>query len=183
MNILDSILAHQDGAAVDQVAQQFGLNRDQAVSALSALVPQLAAGVQQNLQQPGGLQGLLAALASGGHEQYMNDPSKLAQPSTTADGNGILGHLLGDKQASRDAAATAAEQTGLSQDVLQQLLPVAATLVMGSLARHTTSAGAGAPATSGMMGTITSMLDQNHDGSMVDDVVGMMGRFLGGTRI
>jgi hypothetical protein len=33
------------------------------------------------------------------------------------------------------------------------------------------------------MGTITSMLDQNHDGSMVDDVVGMMGRFLGGTRI
>jgi len=32
------------------------------------------------------------------------------------------------------------------------------------------------------MGSRESVPDQNRDGSMVDDVVGMMGRFLGGSR-
>jgi len=184
MNILDSILNHQDGAAVQQLAQQFGIGNDQTISALSALVPQLASGVQQNLQQPGGLQSLLGALASGGHDQYLNDTSRLGAPSTIDDGNGILGHLLGSKSVSHEVTANAAAQTGISQDVLKQMLPLVATLVMGSLARQTSQAGA-APAaaqSSGMMGEVASMLDANHDGSAMDDVVGMVGKFLGGTR-
>jgi hypothetical protein len=181
MNILDAILNHQDGAAVQQLAKQFGLGNDQTISALSALVPQLASGVQQNVQQPGGLQGLLGALAGGGHDQYLNDPSQLADPSTIADGNGILGHILGSKNVSHDVTASAAAQTGISQDLLKQMLPLVATLVMGSLARQTSRAGA-APAGAGMMGEVASMLDANHDGSMVDDVAGMVGKFLGGTR-
>ena len=52
MNILDAILNHQDGAAVQQLAQQFGLDNAQATSALSALVPQLAAGVQPTFSSP-----------------------------------------------------------------------------------------------------------------------------------
>jgi len=184
MNILDSILNHQDGAAVQQLAQQFGLGNDQTISALSALAPQLASGVQQNLQQPDGLQGLLAALASGGHDQYLNDTSRLGNPSTIDDGNGILGHLLGSKSVSHEVTANAAAETGLGQDVLKQMLPLVATLVMGSLARQTSQAGAAPAATStgGMMGGVASLLDANKDGSMVDDVVGMMGKFLGGTR-
>ena len=184
MNILDSILNHQDGAAVQQLAQQFGLGNDQTISALSALVPQLASGVQQNLQQPGGLQGHHGALASGGHDQYLNDTSRLGAPSTIDDGNGILGHVLGSKSVSHEVTANAAAQTGLSQDLLKQMLPLVATLVMGSLARQTSQAGA-APAaaqSSGMMGEIASMFDANHDDSAMDDVVGMVGKFLGGTR-
>jgi hypothetical protein len=185
MNILDSILNHQDGAAVQQVAQQFGLGNEQAISALSALVPQLASGVQQNLQQPGGLQSLLGALASGQHDQYLNDPTRLGDASTIADGNNILGHILGSKSVSQDVTANAAAQTGISQGLLKQMLPIAATLVMGSLARQTSQAGSGQVAANsgaGVMGTVASMLDANHDGSAVDDVVGMVGKFLGGTR-
>jgi hypothetical protein len=181
MNILDSILNHQDGAAVQQLSQQFGLGNDQTVSALSALVPQLASGVQQNIQQPGGLQSLLGALAAGQHDQYLSNPSRLGDPSTMADGNSILGHIFGSTSATRDVAANAAAQTGLSQGVLTRMLPLAATLVMGSLSRQTSAAGASQG--SGMMGTVASMLDANHDGSMIDDVVGMMGKFLGGTKV
>jgi hypothetical protein len=32
------------------------------------------------------------------------------------------------------------------------------------------------------MGVLGSVLDRNHDGSAVDDVVGMIGGFLGGRR-
>jgi len=62
------------------------------------------------------------------------------------------------------------------------MLPLVATLVMGSLARQTSQAGAPAAVPSGMMGEVASMLDANHNGSMMDDVVGMVGKFLGGTR-
>ena len=187
MNILDSILKHQDGAAVQQLAQQFGIGNDQATSALSALIPQLSAGVQQNIQQPGGLQALLGALAAGQHEQYLNAPGTLGNPAAVSNGNSILGHLLGSRAASSQVAQAASQQTGLSSDLMKSMLPVVAALVMGSLARHASGAGAQASTMglapgsgSGMMGSLESMLDQNKDGSMVDDVMGMMGKFLAG---
>ncbi len=137
-----------------------------------------------NSRRANGLQGLLGALASGQHDQYLNDPSRLGDPSTVADGNNILGHILGNRSVSHEVTANAAAQAGISQDLLKQMLPIGATLVMGSLARQTSQAGA-APAaaqSSGMMGQVASMLDANHDGSAMDDVVGMLGKFLGGTR-
>lgn len=183
MNILDTILSHQDGAAVQQLAQQFGIDNAQATSALSALIPQLAAGVQNNIQQPGGLDSLLGALTGGSHDQVMNDPSMLAQASSADVGNGILGQILGSRDVSRQVAATAAGQTGLSSDLMKQMLPLAATLVMGALSRQASAAGSSASVqSSGLMGSLESVLDQNRDGSMVDDVVGMMGKFLGGSR-
>ncbi len=183
MNILDAILNHQDGAAVQQLAQQFGLDDAQATSALSALIPQLAAGVQTNIQQPGGLDSLLGALTGGSHDQVMNDPSMLAQSSSVDVGNGILGQILGSRDVSRQVASNAASQTGLSPDLMKQMLPLVATLVMGALSRQASAAGTSANVqSSGLMGSLESVLDQNRDGSMVDDVVGMMGKFLGGSR-
>jgi hypothetical protein len=183
MNILDAILNHQDGAAVQQLAQQFGLDNTEATSALTALIPQLAAGVQNNMQQPGGLDSLLGALTGGSHDQVMSDPTMLAQSSTVDVGNGILGQILGSRDVSRQVAANAASQTGLSSDLMKQMLPLVATLVMGALSRQASAAGTSAGVqSSGLMGSLESMLDQNRDGSMVDDVVGMMGKFLGGSR-
>ena len=51
-------------------------------------------------------------------------------------GNGILGHLLGSKDVSREVASRAAAQTGLSADVLKRMLPLAATLMMGAFSKH-----------------------------------------------
>ena len=50
MNILDSILAAQDGSAVKQMGQQLGLGDDQTMSVLSTLVPALAGGFQRNMR-------------------------------------------------------------------------------------------------------------------------------------
>ena len=54
MNLLETILAAQNGGAVQQLGRQFGLGQDQTTAALSALVPALAAGFSRNLQQEGG---------------------------------------------------------------------------------------------------------------------------------
>ena len=182
MDILSAILTAQNGAAVDRLGSQVGLGPDQTTAALTALVPALAAGFQRNIQSQGGLESLMAALSSGRHGQYVDNPASLADPAAVLDGNGILGHLLGRKEVSREVASRAAAQTGLSADVLQRLLPLAATLMMGAFAkqaRHSPAVRAGAgPAGGGIVDLLTPLLDQNRNGSIVDDVTSMIGRFM-----
>lgn len=181
--ILDMVLNAAGGAAAQQVGQRFGLSSDQTASALQQLVPALMAGVQRNASQEGGMESLLGALTGGNHSQYLDNPDLLGQDSTTSDGNAILGHILGSKDVSRAVASQAADQTGIGADILKQMLPVVATMVMGGLSKTHASAPAAEESTGGSAaGLLGSLLDQNRDGSVVDDVAGMLGRFLGGGR-
>ena len=59
MDMLESILNAQGGGATRQLGKQFGLDDSQVSSALSALVPALAAGFQRNMSSPQGLEGLI----------------------------------------------------------------------------------------------------------------------------
>ena len=178
--ILDILMNAAGGGAAEQIGQKFGLSPDQTSGALAQLVPAVMAGMHQNAQQQGGLDGLLGALTGGNHSQYLDNPELLGQDSAVQDGNGILGHVFGSKDVSRDVANQASAQTGIGADVLKQMLPIVATMVMGGLAKQnagqTPSLGAGASDGGGLLG----MLDQNHDGSVADDVMGMLGKFLGG---
>lgn len=202
MNILETMLAAQNGGAVNQLGRQFGLNDDQVSSALSALVPALATGFARNATSAGGLDGLLGALAGGRHAGYLDDLSSLAHPTATDDGNGILGHVLGSKDASRQVAAQAAMSSGVGADVLRKMLPVVAAMMMGAMAKraaghaavpgglpgglgHMLPGGLGANAGGvgaggGLLDMLAPMLDRNRDGSVVDDVAGMLGKMLGG---
>ena len=182
MNILDSILGAQGGNAPQQLGQQFGLNESQVSSALSALVPAVAAGFQQNMSSPQGLDGLLSALGGGQHQRYVDDLGTLNQADTTADGNGILGHIFGSKDVSRQVASRAAAQTGISEGVLKSMLPVVAAMAMGAMSKKVAAAPApatGARPSGDLLGMLTPMLDKDRDGSIVDDVMGMLGK-LGG---
>lgn len=185
MNPLEMILGAAGGGVLNQVAGQFGLNQNQAQSAIGALLPALMGGVQRNTQQQGGLESLLGALSGGNHDQYLDDPSRLASPDTTQDGNSILGHLLGSKDASRALASQAAQQTGLDSSMLKQMLPVIASLAMGALSKQSAQSNLSgvmqSQGPSGVMGMLSGFLDQNNDGSMVDDLLkGVAGKLFGG---
>jgi hypothetical protein len=168
-------------------------------SALSALVPALASGFARNATAQGGLDGLVGALAGGRHAGYLDDLASLASPSTAADGNGILGHVLGSKDVSRQVAAQAASSSGVGADVLRKMLPIVAAMMMGAMAKRAgggaslggglpggfpgglgAGLGGGASAGGGLLDMLAPMLDRDRDGSVVDDVTGMLGRMLGG---
>lgn len=179
MDLLQSVLNAQNGEAVSALGRNFGLNQDQTVAAMQQLVPALAAGLSRNSAQPAGVDGLMAALAGGAHERYLDNPSTLSDAASVQDGNGILGHILGSKEVSREVAARASERTGIGSDVLKQMLPLVATLAMGALSKQasTTRGPASAPQ-SGVLDMLTPLLDSNRDGSITDDVMGMFGKFL-----
>ena len=173
MNLLETLLAAQGGGAVRNLAGQFGIDESQAASAISSLLPALQGGLQSNLSQSGGIEGLLGALQSGNHSRFLDDTDALGAPETVQEGNGILSHLLGSKDASRAAANAASDQTGLPAQMMKQMLPVVATMVMGALSKQNASQ----DQESGLMGTLSSLLDSNRDGNVADDVLGMAARF------
>jgi hypothetical protein len=136
MNILQAVLDAQNGDTLKQLGRQFGLEMNQVRSAVSTLVPALAAGFQRNASTPQGADDLIAELNSGNHERYVEDTASLQRPETVEDGNGILSHVFGSKDVSRDVASRAAAETGVEKSVLKRMLPVLAAMVMGTLAKR-----------------------------------------------
>ena len=136
---------------------------------------------------PSGLDALLGTLSGGQHAQYLDDFSRLGSPEAVDLGNGVLGQIFGDKEVSREVARRVSAQTGVGTEILKRMLPVAASLVMGAMARRqfgapsAPGAAYGSQAESGgLLDALTPLLDANRDGSMVDDVVGSIDRFMGG---
>lgn len=196
-SIMDLLTSPQTASARQQLSQQLGLSEAQTGEAIQALLPALAAGLASNAQKPGGVEALLGALASGKHAQYLDQPQQLARPETIADGNAILGHLLGSKDMSRAVAGAAAKKTGLSDQVMKMALPVIASMVMAHLSKQTKGGaqkgaagfglddlmgmlgGAAGGQTSGskqggMLGGLMNMLDADKDGSAMDDIFNMV---------
>lgn len=137
-NLFDMLTQAQNGRGMEALARQFNLSREQAQAAVEALLPAFSQGLKRNTTDPYGIGSFLNALASGQHARYFEDASRAFSPQGVEEGNGILGHLFGSKDLSRAVAAQAAQVTGLSQQLLQQMLPVIASMLMGGLFKQST---------------------------------------------
>ncbi|RJT35050.1 DUF937 domain-containing protein [Mesorhizobium waimense] len=138
-SLFDILAQAQNGNGMQALAQQFGLSMQQTQSAVEALLPAFSQGLRRNTADPYGLGAFMTAMASGQHAKYFEDASRAFSPQGLDEGNGILGHLFGSKDLSRAVASQAAQATGLSQQVLQQMLPAIASMMMGGLFKQTTS--------------------------------------------
>ena len=136
--LFDMLAQAQNGNAIDQMAKQFNLSRNQAQDAMEALLPAFSQGLKRNAANPYDLGAFLNALASGQHAKYFEDAGNAFSGAGVAEGNGILGHLFGSKELSRAVAAQAAQATGITQQTLQQMLPALATMIMGGLFKQST---------------------------------------------
>lgn len=114
MNLFDEIVGGR-GNPLQQMEQSFGLDQETVGSVIKQFLPALTNGVKKNISQEGGLDGLLGALSRGGHDRYLEGATNLNRPESVQDGNGILGHLLGSKDVSRQLASRTSEKTGVGQ--------------------------------------------------------------------
>lgn len=128
----------QNGNGMEALARQFGLSQQQTQAAIDALMPAFSQGLKRNASDPYGVSSFLQAMASGQHAKYFDDATRAFSPQGVDEGNGILGHLFGSKDISRAVASQAAQATGIGQDVLKQMLPVIASMIMGGLFKQST---------------------------------------------
>lgn len=168
-------------ALVGQVASQLGIGEADALRGLEQLVPAVGQGLRNGAARPGGLDSLEGALERGQHRRYLDDPAVLGKPEGRADGNAILGHIFGSKDASRNVAGYAAQQSGLDSRLLRQLLPIVASVAMGALAKQRDAGEgpyAGGRSQKPQLSGLEQFLDLDGDGSMMDDVLNLAKRFL-----
>jgi hypothetical protein len=171
--LFDMLARAQNGQGMDILARQFNLSQQQAQLAVEALLPAFSQGLKRNVSDPYGLGSFLSALASGDHAKYFEDASRAFSQQGVEDGNGILGHLFGSKELSRAVASQAAQATGLSQQLLQQMLPVIASMIMGGLFKQSTNQVPGAQA-GGFDGA------NNPLGQIIDEMMKQGGGMMGG---
>ena len=199
--LIDQILSAGGGQAVEMIAGRFGISPAQSQSAIEALAPMIAGGFK-NQASTGGLENILGSVLNQNHVQIGDNPEELARPGTTAAGNEILGAIFGSKDVSRQVATNATNQTGLSTDLLKQMLPVLATMAAGAMASKANSGGLGSflgnaignnagggigdilnsvtqgntGGNAGILGNLANMIDMDKDGNPLDDIMKMIGR-------
>ncbi len=176
MNILDVLLQSPQGGPMDALTSMSGLQSGQMQQLLKQVLPVIAGGLQKSSQNSSGLEGLLRALNTGSHDRYYDQPHILDSQDTRMDGNGILGHILGNKDASRRLASHASSKTGIDPALIKKMLPIIATVVMGALNKRASTQGmlgqqSNYAKESGIMDMLSGFLDVGGDGSIIDDVL------------
>ena len=158
--LFDMLANAQNGKGMEMLARQFNLSQQQTQLAVEALLPAFSQGLKRNASDPYGVGAFMSAMATGSHAKYFEDAQKAFAPQGVAEGNGILGHLFGSKELSRAVASQAAQATGIGQQVLQQMLPVIASMIMGGLFKQSTNQlqGGGFGASSNPLGEIIEQM-------------------------
>jgi Bacterial protein of unknown function (DUF937) len=134
MQMHDALRYMQGGPAVSDLAAAFDVTPAAAEAVMRAVARELAWHLEKNTISRAGLADLVEALGSGQHTKYLDGGDVFRDQDACADGNAILGHILGSKERSRAVAARAARQAGLRQEVVRSMLPGLAAVTMGRLA-------------------------------------------------
>ena len=138
MNLIESMLSAGNGGIVQQLGSQFGLDGDKVGSVVGAVGPLLAHATKEKLSSDPSGGGLLDMLKSGSLTRYAEDPSALSSPEAAQQGQSILGSLFGGGGSALTSIVSAVtEKTGVSSGLIQTMLPVLASLVMGFLSKQT----------------------------------------------
>jgi len=189
-SILDVLTQQLSGNTVQQISSQLGADPASTQQAIGAALPLLLSAVGKQAANPNTASGLLSALQQHDGSVLQDVSGYLSNGGDVQDGNGILGHLLGGQTST--AANSLGAATGLTASSSGQLLAMLAPLVMGAVGQAQQQQGLDASSLVGMLsghqqqadsllgGIASQLLDSNHDGSIVDDVMKIGSSLLGG---
>ena len=130
MSLMDMVIQHAGGPALEKIGARFGLSPAMVEQAAKVILPALAGGLAHHAQA-GSLPPPPASGAPPGSDEAQ------------AHGNEVLGSVLGSKDASRSLANQASEQTGINVDTLKKMLPQFASLAAKATSHANSSGGLG----------------------------------------
>ncbi|HLV69179.1 MAG TPA: DUF937 domain-containing protein [Xanthomarina sp.] len=193
--ILDLLNSDMGKTIIKGVAGQTNQPESKANDVLTMALPVLMQAMKRNASSPQGAEGLLNALNSKHDGSILNNLGSLFEggvdSQVMADGGNILNHVLGAKQQHVENAIGA--KAGVDSNSVANILKVAAPILMGMLGKQTrennvNSASGIEDLLGGLLSSsstkneqsfLESILDADGDGSVIDDVAGMV---LGGNK-
>lgn len=190
-SIMNAILGQFDSDTLNQLSNQLGTNQETTGNAIAAAVPLLLSALSRNASDPDGRNSLFSALSSDHDGGILDNLLGFLGGAQSGPGEGILGHVFGSSQ--NGVVSALSKATGMDASSMGRLLITLAPIVMGFLGRTRQQQGMGPSglagllggeteyaqqAAPGLMGTISRFLDQNGNGSAVDELASMLGGML-----
>ena len=194
---LEVLLGLLQGQDIGNLASQVGGNEGEVKNGVMAALPAMLAALGKNAGTEKGAEELNNALEKKHDGSILDNLSGYLSNPDLKDGAGILNHLFGNQTS--NVANAVSQSSGLdtngSMKMLQMLAPILMGILgqqkkqnnldakgLGSLTSMLASNFGSEAGTSGIMETVTNLLDANKDGNVVDDIMGMVGKFFGGNK-
>jgi len=194
---LEALLGLLQGQDIENLASQVGGNEGEVKNGVMAALPAMLAALGKNAGTEKGAEELNNALENKHDGSILDNLSGYLSNPDLKDGAGILNHLFGNQTS--NVANAVSQSSGLdtngSMKMLQMLAPILMGMLgqqkkqnnldakgLGSLTSMLASNFGSEAGTSGIMETVTNLLDANKDGNVVDDIMGMVGKFFGGNK-
>ena len=190
---LEALLGLLQGQDLGKLAEQVGGNSAEVKNGVAAALPAILAAVNKNANSSEKAEGLNNALNQ--HDgSVLNNLGNYLQNPDLKDGAGILGHLFGNN--TQTVANAVSQSSGLDSQGSMKILQTLAPLVLGALGQQkkennldaqgignlTSNLAANFAGEGGIMSMVTNLLDSNKDGNVMDDVMGLVGKFFGGKK-
>ncbi|WP_028892495.1 DUF937 domain-containing protein [Tenacibaculum sp. 47A_GOM-205m] len=187
--ILDLLNSDLGKTIVSGVAGSTGQDTDKTSSVLTMALPVLMKAMQRNASSSEGAEGLMSALNKhdGGILDNLGDLFNGGVNSDVLqDGSKILGHVLGNKQ--QGVEQVIGQKAGIDTNAVADILKTAAPILLGLLGKqkretNVNNTGDLGSLLGGLLGGnsnereqsfLEQILDADGDGSIVDDVAGMV---------
>ena len=162
------LLESLGGQVGDKLAGRNVVSRDQAVSALSSLTPVILGSLKRKQDELGesGLEELLAnAGISESHADNIDDVLEKGLAGHTSQTEAVL-----DEETQVQTAHALSQKLNIGTTAAKKLIPMLAPIIIGMLIKK---GGSATPAKGGL-GGIGAILDRDGDGSILDDIAGMV---------
>jgi len=149
-----------------QLAGTLGIKKQTASQLIPSVLPLIMGGMKRQMETHGGAERANHILNKYGSPSVLDGIGDLfAAKAAEKSADPRLGGLLGD--AGVNAAGTLAGKFKLDQGTIMKVIVMLAPIVLGYLSRKRDQGGLGA-------GGIGALIDQNGDGSILDDVAGFL---------
>ena len=193
--ILDLLNSDLGKSIINGVAGSTGNDQSKTESVLTMALPVLMKAMQRNASTPQGAEGLMGAIQGKHDGSILDNLGGLfgggVDNEVKTDGGKILGHILGAKQSGVESVI--GQKAGIDASSVADILKVAAPILMGVLGKqakqnNVSSSNDLGGLLGGLLGGsktqheqsfLEKILDADGDGSVIDDVAGML---LGGDK-
>lgn len=175
--MIEALMAQLSGDKMTQIASQLGVSPAQAQSAVGAALPTLVAALAGNASSPAGASALSNALQRDHQGANVNGLlGSIGSLATSGAGAAILGHVLGNRQAS--AQQQIGQATGMDAKQIATILGILAPIVMAYLGNRQKNEGLDAGGLQQALAQEQQAAQQKVGG---DNVLGsLLGSLLGG---
>ena len=189
-SILDLLNTQMGEDLVKKASSKTSEDKGKVTSALGMALPLILGAMKRNTKDPEGAENLNKALQSEKHNgDVLNNLEEKDAEELTGEGSKILNHVLGSRQSG--ISKTIAGALNMDETSVNKILEMAAPVIMGLLGQQKRKDNVGASGLSGLLGSVMgsnsshdqslveTLLDADGDGSVIDDVTGMV---LGGKK-